>query len=349
MMKFLTICVVLFLLYLGFNLANEFDSHFNILVFDYKIETTFFIFISLFFIVQLILVMVLRIIFLVFDLPMVISQGWHKRKIRRASENLLKAISDLLMGNRQKSLESISKLVPEFDKNNEELVNLILAESDSNFDSKIIRLTKLVDKKNYSIYAAKVLAEMFLAKGDYKQAEKYASKAFNENDTDLQLILILIRIYAKLEAWSKMIFLTAKLQRADTKFLKANAEEISKYHYLAAKAAVSSNHDEEAIKLLEAALELKPDYLEALNLFTELNINLKNSTAMLKILKAAFATCPSFEIAELYIKCSRSSVDAIYGTLAGIVNPSEHQALFLAIAAYLGLYDKITHIKGYKG
>jgi len=71
----------------------------------------------------------------------------------------------------------------------------------------------------------------------------------------------------------------------------------------------------------------------------------QNSTAILKVLKSAFANYPSFEIAELYIKCSRSSVDAIYSTLAGIVKPSEHQALFLAIAAYLGLYDKIAHIK----
>jgi hypothetical protein len=47
----------------------------------------------------------------------------------------------------------------------------------------------------------------------------------------------------------------------------------------------------------------------------------------------------------MYIKCSKSSVNVIYGTLAGLVNPSENNALFLSIAAYLGLYDKIADIK----
>ena len=47
----------------------------------------------------------------------------------------------------------------------------------------------------------------------------------------------------------------------------------------------------------------------------------------------------------MYIKCSRSSVNAVYGTLAGLVNPSQNNALFLAIAAYLGLYDKVAEIR----
>jgi lipopolysaccharide biosynthesis regulator YciM len=249
------------------------------------------------------------------------------------------------MGNRQKSLGLASKLISDFDEDHKELVNLILAESENGFDMQIQRLRGLVDKKDYSIYASKRLAQIFFENDHYMESEEYASKAFNENDTDIQLMIMLIRIYAKTASWAKMIFIVSKLQRADMKLLTHYSEEISSYYYLAAKASLSTGNDNEAVKFLESSLELKPDHLEALNLFTELSVNMHNSAPILKILKSAFVSCPCFEIARMYIKCSRSSANAVYGTLAGLVKPSENNALFLAIAAYLGLYDKIADIR----
>lgn len=345
MIRFLILCAVFFLLYLGFNTINDFDSVVNISVLDYQIETTVFTFSAMFLIIQLILMIVLKTVFLVFDLPFIISRSWHKRKLKRVNDRLLRVISEFLMGNRQKSLELTNKLVPDFDENNKDLASLILAESESSFDMQIQRFRSLVDKKNYSIYAAKKLAQIFFDSGYYTESEEYASKAFNENDTDIQLMIMLIRIYAKTASWEKMIFVVSKLQRADMKLLAHYSEEISSYYYLAAKASLAKGNDNEAIKFLESSLELKPDYLEALNLFTELSVNMNNSASMLKILRSAFVSYPCFEIALMYIKCSRSSVNAVYGTLAGLVKPSEHNALFLAIAAYLGLYDKIADIR----
>jgi len=142
-----------------------------------------------------------------------------------------------------------------------------------------------------------------------------------------------------------MIFVISKFQRADMKLLESYSQEISGYYYLAAKDAISAGNDNEAVKFLESSLELKPDYLDSLNLYTELNVNINNSASLLKILKSAFVSNPFFEIAQMYIKCSRSSVNAVYGTLAGLVNPSQNNALFLAIAAYLGLYDKVAEIR----
>ena len=345
MIRFLILCTIFFLLYLGFNTINEFDSAVNISVLDYQIQTTAFTFIAIFVIAQLLLMIVLKTIFSIFDLPFIISRSWHKRKLKKINERLLTVISELIMGNKQRSLELVSKLLPDLDENSIEFTNLVLAESANSFDMQIQKFRNLVGKKHYSRYAAKRLAQIFFDNSRYTESEEYANKAFNENDTDSSLMIILIRIYAKTAAWNKMIFVISKFQRADMKLLESYSQEISGYYYLAAKDAISAGNDNEAVKFLESSLELKPDYLDALNLYTELNVNINNSASLLKILRSAFVSNPCFEIAQMYIKCSRSSVNAVYGTLAGLVNPSQNNALFLAIAAYLGLYDKVAEVR----
>ena len=345
MIRLLILCAVFFLLYLGFNTISDFDSDVNISVLDYQIETTIFTFLAIFLIVQLILTIVLKTVFLIFDIPSIISRKWHKQKLKRMNDRLLRIISELLMGNKQRSLDLTNKLIPDFDESNKEIVNLILAESESSFDMQIQRFRSLVDKKNYGVYSAKRLAQIFFDSGYYIESEEYASKAFNESNADIQLMIMLIQIYAKTESWEKMIFVVSKLQRSDMKLLLYYSEEISAYYYLAAKSSLAKGNDNEAIKFLESSLELKPDYLESLNLFMELSVNMNNSASILKVLKSAFVSCPCFEIALMYIKCSKSSVNVVYGTLAGLVKPSEHNALFLAIAAYLELYDKIADIR----
>lgn len=345
MVKFLILCTIFALLYLGFNTISEFDSSVNFSIFDYKIQTTVFTFASIFLLTQLIFMIILKTIFLIFDIPVIIRQNFHKRKVRKINENLIKIVSELLMGNKIKSLELTNKLIPDLGEDNKEITNLILSEAESNFDKKIQHLRTLVDKKNYSLYAAKKLAQVFFEYIHYKEAEEYATKAFNENDTDIELMVMLIRIYAHLGSWDKMILIVSKLQRADIKLFTSYGNELAEYYYLAAKATLAAGNDSEAGKFLESSLELNPSFLEALNLFTELNINTNNSESILKILKAAFVSNPCFEIAEMYAKCSDSSANVVYGTLAGLVKPSENNALFLAIAAYLGLYDKIADIK----
>ena len=79
-----------------------------------------------------------------------------------------------------------------------------------------------------------------------------------------------------------------------------------------------------------------------------LNVNLGRGSSNLEILRSAFATNPSFDVAEMYIKSSNFTSLKIYESLADIVDPKNHQALFLAIAAYLGLPEKITFIREQK-
>lgn len=345
MIRFLILCTLFFLLYLGFSAVGEFDSEFQFTVLNYQVETTLFTFIAVFIATQLVLMIVLKIIFLVFDMPSLIKKRWHKRKLQQVNKKLLNVLAELLMGNRKKSLEITNSIVSDLNGENKDVTNLIMAEAEEGFDKKIQHLRNLLNKKNYSVYAAKRLAEVFYNNSHHKQAEECALKAFNEDDTDPELMLILIRIYAALGLWPKLVFIVSKLRRTDIKLLEENATEIAGYYYAAAKSYLQFGSDNEAITYLESTFELKPDYTEALNLFTELSTNANNTAAILKVLKAAFSAKPCFEIARMYADSSRGSAEAVYGTLAGIATPANYPALFLALAAYLGLIEKINEIK----
>jgi uncharacterized membrane-anchored protein len=346
MIRLLLLCTVFFLLYLAFSAMSQFDAKIYFSLYDYQIETTIFAFGTVFLASQLTLVILLRFIFLIFNIPTIIKKQWLKRKLQQLNIKLLRTISELLMGNKNKALDIIKKILPELGEENKNLVHLIKASRETQIDKKSYYLKTLVDKKHFSIYAAKSLATIAFLSGNYIKAEKYALKAFNEDDTNTDVIITLIRIYAKLANWSKMVFIISKLQRADSKLLSNKASEIATYYYSAAKSSLEIGDDTEAIKLLESALELKPDYLEALNLFVELNVNKQNTTSVLQIINSSFLIKPSFEIALMYINCSKDSAHDIYATLATIVNPVNHKGLFLAIAAYLDLSDNIVILKG---
>ena len=347
MIRFLILSIAVFCLYFAFTSIINFDSQLVFNFYDYHIETTIFTFVVAFLAIQLALYITLKFIFLFFNIPTLIRKRWRRKKLQQINSKLFSAISELIMGNKEKSLSISKKLLPDIKNNNDKgnITNLILAETEKSFTKKANYLRTLANKKNYSIYAAKSLASIFYDNGYYNDAEEYAVKAFNEDDTDTSIMLLLIRIYAKLEMWGKLIFIMSKLQRANSKLLTENAREFAKYYYQAAKNSLILEEDEEAIALLKSALELKPDYIEALNLFTELNTNIKNSSTLRDILESAFSVKPCFEIAEIYIKCSDKSKDDIYNSLAKLAKADKHNVLFLAIAAYLDLPEKIREMK----
>lgn len=345
MIRFLILCVVFFLLYIGFSTIGEYDSGIKLFVFDYQIETTLFLFLTIFVLIQLVLMVFLKLIFLIFDFPTMLKKRWYRRKLLKINNKLLSVLAELLMGNKKKSLRITKNMVSELDEENKDFVNLVLAEGEDSFDKKIQYYRNLIDKKNFSVYASKKLAEIFYNNMHHVQAEEFAIKAFNEDDTDTELMLILIRIYASLGFWPKMVFIVSKLQRADATLFEENSEEIASYYYAASKHYLQVGSEDEAKKYLELALEYKPDYIEALNLLMELLTNTNNSASVLKVLRAAFSAKPCFEIARMFADSSRSSAEAIYGTLAGIVQPAKYPDVFLALAGYLGIKEKVIEIK----
>ncbi len=354
MFRFLLFCILFFVLYIGFSTVSVYDADIVFSFLGYQIEITLFTFFVLSVIFTLLVLMLLKVMMFILDLPVVIREKIKRRRLEKIATKSLLAFAHYLMGNKNLGLETIREITKNNPEDNPDILALILSEQETKIDEKISNLRKLLDKKSYSLYAAKTLAKIFYENAHYSDAESYAVKAFNQDDTDIEVMQLLIRIYAKLARWNKLVFVVSKLTRAGNYALKDMREEIATYYYSAAKNALANEENLEAIKYLESALELKLDYIDALNLYTEIKLSVKATHDALKVLKNAYKLSPSFAIAELYILASRGSPEASYSSLANIVDPKCNNSLYLAIAAYLGLPDKINEIKdrklmGYEG
>lgn len=87
MIRFLILCTIFFLLYLAFSAIGEFDSNVSFSVYDYEIETTLFTLGAFFIATQLALMVILKLIFLIFDIPSMIKKEWHRRKLIKVNKN----------------------------------------------------------------------------------------------------------------------------------------------------------------------------------------------------------------------------------------------------------------------
>lgn len=345
MFRFLLLCVAFFLLYMGFTYVIAYDTHVSFALGNYLVETTLFTFGATLLIVLLLLLTGLKFLFFLFDLPQIIRNRLHKNKLQKLNSLSLKAIADLLMGKKDAALDIANKVIVENKEDNADILHLIKAEKAAAFDDKIRHLRALIDRKNYSLYATKKLAEIFYESSHFAEAEEYGVMAYNKDDTNTEIMLLLIRIYAKRADWNKMVYVVSKLQRADNALLESASEELAKYYFMAAKNALAAEDDAEAAKYLESALKLKVDYLEALTLYTEIKIGMKQTAEVLRILRIAYSYNPNFQIAELFIDSSRNSAEAKYNTLASIVDPKDNNGLYLAIAGYLNLPERINELQ----
>lgn len=332
-------------MYVGFTYVSAYDTNVQFALANYTIETTLFTFTVITLVLLLLLLTGLKFVFLIFDLPQIIRNKMHRNKLQRLNNKALKSIADLIMGKKVSALDLASRVVLENGEDNSDILHLIKAEKNDAFEEKVRYLRMLTDKKHFSIYATKKLAELFYNSSHYAEAEEYAVMAFNKDDTDIDIMLLLIRIYAKMSVWHKMIFIVSKIQRADSALLESISDEVAKYYFLAAKHYLAAEDDAEAAKYLESSLSLKVDYLEALILYSEIKINMKHTAEVLKVLRTAYSYSPTFEIAQLFINCSMSSPEVTYNTLKSIAGSKDNNGLYLAIAAYLGLTDKIDELK----
>lgn len=353
MIRFLVLfCItVIVIALMGVVFITPFDTKIELAVYDYHIQTSIFVFVILLIILQCLLLLAIKLLSFLFSINAIIQDRLHRNKIQKNNRTLLQSIIELLMGKKQSALQIINKTLPNMIGNDiDNAHNLIFAETEMIFDKKVYYLRMLLDKRGYNLYATKKLTEIFYANKHYSEAENYGSKAFNLDDTDTDIMLMLIRIYAKLDNYSKMIFIVAKLQRANNKLLEESREEIAGYYLKGAKSLLESENDEESIKYLESALQLKPDFVDALALFLELNVNRKNTSLVAKLLQQAFSLNPSFDIALMYINASASSAKVAYEALSNIVDIKQHLSLFLSIATYLGLQKEsselVARIKG---
>lgn len=344
MIRFFFFCIAFVLAYVGIQSLGVYDSQLEFTVFEYEIETTLFTFGAFLLLSFLVLLIFLKFVFFVFDIPSLIRNRMKRSQLEKNNVRALRAFSDLIMGKKKEALKTIGKVMVNVEDQGE-IAALINAESEENFDKKITILRELANKKHFSKYASSQLAEIFFKNSHYKEAEEFAIKAFNQDDSNVEVIVLLIRIYAKMALWDKLVFVVSKLQRTNSKRLDELREELAKYYYMAAKNSMASDQMSEAVQFLESCLELKVDYIDALTVYTEIKTSQKSSPEAIKVLKEAYTVRPCFEIAQLLILTMRTSPEGMYGTLSGLVDPRDYNSLYLSIAAYLGLQDKIVELK----
>lgn len=329
-----------------FAFASKYDEAIKITLLGYNIDTSIFVFIAIFLLCQLAFFVFLRSVTLILSLPKILKQEWVARRSSKLQYSLVLSLANVIMKNSNESVRVSAKILDELDDEYKNFAYLILANSEEVFDIKLKHLRSLIDKKHFNKYACYELALVFMKNGYYTEAEKYAKKAFRDCEFDVQIIKTLIEIYVNLKEWPKMVMYISKLKKVNNKFLESIAQEIAEYYYLAAKSSLEAGEDAQALKFLESSVELDVSNIPALNLFVELNINISMIPSAMKVVQASFANNPCFEVAEMYIKLSHEqNSTSIYDNLSKIVDVRKYSALFLVIATYLNLQDKIDLIR----
>lgn len=341
MVRFLIVCCTILILYLSFSAVAEFDANISFHIYDYEIETTLFTLITCFVLALSAALIVLKLVFLIFDFPHLIKKRMHLRKAHRVNHALTQSMVYLLANNKFKAADISKKVARDLASEQKDLYNLIQAEAEEDFDRKVDYYRLLITSKDYNYFAAKRLASVFVKDGFYEQAEDYASRAFNINEFDSEVLITLIECYANQKMWNKFAYVISKLARVDAKKLRKISSTISDYYVQAAKDTLEKGEDHQAINYIESALELNPSNSEAVDFYLSLNLSLNRGEDNLEVLQNALSINPSFEIAETYIRASNEEPEQIYNRLASLIDPQKHRSLFLAIAAVLNLPHKV--------
>ncbi len=344
MIRALIICVIFLLLYLGFSLLRQLDSVLTINLYDYFIESSFFTFIIIYILSAITGVLFFKIIFLILDLPSYIKALFITRKTNNANYQLIKAMTELIIGEKSQSLNSLKNLQVYFKQDYKIFYTLLLAEREEEIEQKIKYFQELEKFKLCAAFATKRLAQILYQNARYKEAENYALKSFYLDEYDGEKLEVLIDCYFELADWEKLTLITTKLNRVDKAKFDSIKNKLASYYLVAGKNMYDQNDSQKAIYYLEIALELTPGNYEALKLYLTAHEAIKKPIT-LTIPQNAFTTNPCFEIAQLYHKFSLLSPSQIYENLESLINPHHHFGLFLSIAAYLELPDKIIELK----
>ena len=339
MFRLLLICATFLLLYCGFTFIESFDSKVFVGLYGYNIETTLFFVLILGLLLLVSCFIIIRFLILIIDLPSKIHNVFNRRKINHDRYALILAFAEYIIGNKTKAASIIARknLSSEDLKDSQEFLDLILAETEEDIDTKISYFQKLIKYKEFAFYGGKNLAKLYYEKSLYTEAENYAIKAYNLNELDIENLITLMRCYAKLSLWTKFIFITNKL----AKFYKhgsilVQTREIAEYYLLAAKQEVGSNNTANAIDYLETAVDLNFYNDELLEFYFNLNDKL-NVNKKIKILKDAFRIIPSLKLVQLFKKFTSLSDGQIYEELTQELDAKKDEILILAMEAYLEL------------
>lgn len=345
MLRLLSLCTILSLLYISFVLIEQWDSRVLITVYeDYFIETTIFIVLVLIVIVISCILVALKVISLCFEIPYLLNKRCGISSSQKTIAMLMQSITFLISNNKHNATLIAKKLSSRIKPESRELYTIISAETEKDFEKQVEYFKELISSRYYNYFALKRLAQVFHQNELYTQAEKYASDALNVLEFDSDVLEILIDCYAYLNLWHKFITIVTKLNRVNPTKFTAIATKIASHYLAATKYALGLGKDSESVHYLESALELYPTYLEALELYFTINSSLHRTANQFVILQAAFIAQPSFALAEIYIKFSNMPAKTVYEELSKQIDHMQYGYLLVAIATYLNLPEQVKSL-----
>lgn len=345
MIRLLILTTVIVLLYLGFSAVSTYDTSVHITFWDYAIEVRSFFLIAVVVISSIFVASIARFIVFILNSPNIISRHIKTSKLQHNIKELLEAYSLTLCDDHVKAQRLVTKIQNELPPEFVIHTHMILSQTNASPEQRAYHLRYLLEAGVCKAFAAKRLAEYFLKHKYYQQGFEYAQKALGVCDDDPEFVQVMVDLYANLLMWDKFELAISKLQKIDIQIFNNSSGKIAQHYFSAAKDALAKGADADAIHYLEKVLTYKVDLLEAVDLLCILNINSGNAHNNKRFLEDAFAAKPSFEIFALYYKSVSLKAEEIYSNLASLTDPEYHNGLFIAIAAYLGLDDRVKLLK----
>ncbi|MCP5369332.1 MAG: heme biosynthesis protein HemY [Rickettsiaceae bacterium] len=346
MIRFLILGIIILSVYLGLSYLPVINDSILIFFRNYQIEFSVSVAILSLLLIQFVTLIFTKLVYSIFCFPYIIKNYFRNKSLKKIEMTIALIIESYLLGLKDKSLNMTKEIYSKLNDTQQKIANIIIAETTDSIEEKVIYYQKLLDNKTYAPYAHKKLASILLQNNNYNLAEKHAIKYFDFDENDKENIFTLMNIYFAAGERQKLLLLVSKIENIEDQFWQDNADQVATYLYKVAQDLVNIGEEEEAKKYLEYSFKIKPDHIETISLYSEIAINSNASSQVLAIAKAAFNYAPSFDIAKIYAdNANHRAPEEIYNDLASAASPNKYKGIFLAIAAYLDLNDKIQQLK----
>lgn len=346
MIRFISFLILCSAIYLFYNFYSNYDVPTIILAGDYTITTNLFMAIVVAIICSSIVILLVKMAYTLLNAPYYIFDRYQKYKDSNKLADLIKAYSYGLFGNNNKAFEIVKKMKDHPPKGHDLSINVLLSVVAPSLEQRMYHNSYLLEQGKYAYHTSKILAKYFFSYANYEKSLEYAQKALSFHNDDVEIYIIVVESYAKLKMWMQFEESLRYFNGIKTDELEDIHEKVAGYYLEAAKHFLDKSNDDLAKQYLENALSYKADMHEAINMLCEINNSSRNNALNIPLLEDAFSLNPSYELFVLYSKsCKDMSNEEMYNVFTTLADPKEYIGVFLAIASYLSLHDKVQEIK----
>lgn len=283
-------------------------------------------------------------------MPFILFRHAIDRARQLKEQKLMKQVCDVthqvLLGSTDNAYKTISRLLSNTDslpKDLDEHLRILLLKLDTSFNTKLYYAKEILSGASpYKFLIARNLASQALKEESYHYSLELASTAFKLDDKDPDLLELMIDIYAALESWNKMEEMMRLLDKVDKERMAAIKEKISNYYLKAAKQFIGLGQINDSGYYLKRCLEYRTDFIECIELISQIQIELKGFSLQ-KIIEDAFALRPDFTLFKVYYKHFKNTMSSedMYNNLSKDLDKSHHVGILISIAYFLNIKKEL--------